>query len=129
LHSNKPYDGIQASRVGVRTRLNLIAFVISLVGLGSAVIIYLTFENPPERIFSAYEQSKMFRHEMEAAGGKLNMLTSDFMIWFDGLWHGKPLAFTIGWITVIISIMILYIAQNVSSEPRSDYKGKNAPEK
>jgi hypothetical protein len=115
--------------VNKRTRLNLFAFIILLIGLGSAIFIYLTFEDPPDSVFLEYEQSKMYRHEMEAVGGKLNILTNDFMRWIDGLLHGKPLGFTVGFISLFISLGVFYIAHHVPSDSRSDDREENNRDK
>jgi hypothetical protein len=99
---------------GLRTRPHLIPAVILLVGLGSAVVIYLTASND-SRDIAGYEEaggylypispedSKAYMRNLELFGGKTNVLAREFIRWFDGLWHGKSLAFTVAFITTLIS--------------------------
>jgi hypothetical protein len=111
-----------------QTRLSIIAAVILLTGLGSAVLIYLTAEDESDNLMIyEFEQSKMYRHDLELYGGKLNVLTSEFMHWFDALWHGKSLAFTIAFIAVFISCAIILAARLFPPDHDSTPRGPRAP--
>jgi hypothetical protein len=77
-----------------RTWLNLISIIILLVGLSSSVLIYQRVgDNPYDGL--GYENSKLYRHNLEVYGGKFSIIMDDFRRWFLGLWHGKSLAFII----------------------------------
>jgi hypothetical protein len=105
----------------MRTRLSLLAAIVLLVGLSSAVSIYLTAENAFEDgLVHQFEHSKRYRHDLEVIGGKANVLADDFYRWFAGLWHGKSLAVTVGWISVIISVGLFLAACNLPSQSRSE---------
>jgi len=65
----------------LKTRLYLITAIILMVGLGSAILIYLTAENDSDSVLGyevadgnvypiAPEDYKMFRHDLELFGGK-----------------------------------------------------------
>lgn len=118
-----------------QTRLHLIAAIILLVGLGSAVLIYLTAENDSESVLgyetgkSAYqikpEDSKMYIHDLELYGGKANVLTNEFMRWFVALWHGKSLAFTVAIGTIFISLGVFFAARHLPSDLKSDARDEN----
>ena len=102
-------------------RLYLIAAIILVLGLGSAILIYFAAENAPESVFGYEpENSKMYMHDLELYGGKANVLANDFMRWFDGLWHGTSLAFTIACITIFVSFGFLFVASRLSSHSESD---------
>ncbi len=104
-----------------QTRLYLIAAIILLVGLGSAVSIYLTAEDASNNtLVNNYENSKIYRHDLELYGGKANVLADEFSRWFAGLWHGKSLAFTIACITVCISFGFFFVARHSQSGPKAD---------
>jgi len=119
-----------------RSCLNLIGAIILLVGLGSAVLIYRTAENKANDVLG-YEQgngsfypvkpedSKKYLRDLELYGGKANVLADEFRGWFVGLWHGKSLAFTVGCITILISIGVFYAASHVQSGLESDISCKN----
>ncbi len=110
-----------------RTRLNLISVIILVIGLGGAALIYHRAANLPGGA-SGYEtadgtilpispeDSKMYRHNLEVYGGKLNVMLDDFRRWFEGLWQGKSLAVIIAATTIIISYGFFYAA-NYLTQP------------
>jgi hypothetical protein len=98
-------------------RLYLIAAAILLAGLGSAVLIYLTAGNAPGNPLGMDpEDSRKYLHDLELYGGKMNLLVSEFMQWFGGLWQGRPLAFTVGGITLGISAGVMLFAHDLPAE-------------
>ncbi len=111
-----------------QTRRFLITTVILLVGLGSAVLVYITAGTPSDGVSgNEPEYSKMYMHDLELYGGKANVLACEFSRWFGGLWHGQSLAFTLACITILISIGFFFVAGYLSSgfEPgvRSENQG------
>jgi hypothetical protein len=114
-----------------RTCLNLISAIILLVGLGSAALIYHRAANLPDSALgyeaadgTIYpmmpEDSKMYRHNLEVYGGKLNVMMDDFRRWFVGLWQGKSLAFMIACTTIIISFGFFYAAHYLTQPWKSE---------
>ena len=119
----------------LQKRLYLITAAILLVGLGSAVLIYLTAGNYSESVLgyeivggSVYpttpEGSKKYIHDLELYGGKANVLADEFMRWFAGLWRGKSLAFTVAFITVFVSFGFFLVASHVPLDLKSDARHK-----
>ena len=97
---------MKSKRSQKQIRFFLIGAIILMIGLGSAVTIYLTAENDTDGeagyevagkfIYPAMnERSKKYRHDLETYGGKAAVLADDFNRWFDGLWRGTTLAFTV----------------------------------
>jgi len=120
----------------LQTRLYLIAAIILLVGLGSAVMIYLAVENDSGSVLGyemvdghAYpirpDDSKMYKHDLELYGGKLNLLADEFTRWFAGLWYGKSLAFTVACITIFISSGFFFVAKHLPSDLKSHARDKS----
>ena len=107
-------------------RLYLIAAIILVLGLGSAILIYVAAENASDNVLGYEpENSKMYLHDLELYGGKANVLANDFMRWFAGLWRGTSLALTIACITIFISFGLIFIANRLSSHLRSDNRGES----
>jgi hypothetical protein len=118
----------------LHTHLYLITAIILLVGLGSAVSIYLTAENASDGVLgyegiggNVYpitpEDSKMYRHDMELYGGRANVLADELRRWFIGLWHGQSLAFTVACITIVTSFGFFFVANrlaNLKSDARDE---------
>ena len=76
------------------------------MGFLAAVIIYIT-AGPPAQNPLGYDplQTKAYRHELEVFGGKANVIVAEFQDWFEGLWHGRQLAYTIA----VLSIIAAYL--------------------
>ncbi len=104
-----------------QTRLYLISAVILLVGLCSALLIYLTAENDSDNVLD-FENSKIYLHDMELYGGKANVLAYELRNWFVGLWHGTSLAYTIACITIVISFGIFFVARHLPPDSKSDQR-------
>ena len=110
-------------------RLNLISAIILLVGLGSAMIIFIA---APDESDSAPEYdivgghmypnvpSKMYTHNLELYGGKMLILTNDIAHWFYGLWYGRSLAVTIAWISIITAGAIFFFNNYVTFEEENE---------
>ncbi len=95
-------------------RLRIVASITLALGLASSVMIYLSAENVPDTILGyEVEESKKYIHDLELYGGKANVLAAEFMNWFDGLWHGKSLAFTVGCIITFIALGIFFVAHHI----------------
>ena len=105
----------------LQTRLYLITAIILLVGMGSAALIYLTAENASDDILVyQFEHSKKYRHDLELIGGKANVLADEFCRWFEGLWHGRSLAFIVACMSVLTSCGFFFVAYHLPSDSKSD---------
>jgi hypothetical protein len=119
----------------LHTFLNLISGIILLIGLGSAIYIYQTAEDDMSGVLgyeiiagSAYpivaHNSKMYRHDLELYGGKAAVLADEFSRWVVGLWHGKSLAYTVAFITIVISFGFFFAANHLPSNLKPDALNK-----
>jgi len=95
-------------------RLRFVAVLIVIAGLVGAIWIYLSAA-PPEDT-SAYDpmQSKKYLHDLELYGGKANVLAAQLMDWFQSLWHGTRLAYTVACAAVLLAGVLWFAA--VASE-------------
>jgi len=109
-----------------QTRLYLITAIILLVGMGSAILIYLTAENASDDILVyQFEHSKKYRHDLELIGGKANVLADDLCRWFEGLWHGRSLAFIVACITILMSCGFFFVAYHLPFDSKPDTRDEN----
>jgi hypothetical protein len=128
--------------VDLQHALRLISAILLLVGLGSAVLIYLTAENDSSGVLgyeeeggSVYpimpEDSRRYLRDLELYSGKAGVLADEFGRWFVGLWHGKSLAYTVACIAILTSSGVFYashllpyiLKSAVSSENNRDGNG------
>lgn len=84
--------------------LRFAAAAVLVVGLISAVWIYLGAP-PSTTDILGYDpaQSKQYLRAMELYGGKANVLAAELRAWFDGLWHGTRLAYTVACASVLLA--------------------------
>ena len=106
-------DKSMKRKINLQTRCYLGSALALLVGLGASAIIYLTAADAPENLLGYdVEESKMYLHDLELYGGKANVLAAEIMRWLKGLWHGKPLAYTVGCIAMLISLGLFFVAHH-----------------
>lgn len=115
-----------------RKTLILISAIILMVGLGSAAFIYQRAGNDPNGELAdettrliLLQNSKLYRHNLEVFGGKLNVIMDDFRRWLAGLWNGKSLAFLIACISIIVSLGIFYKAKYLPQASISEAQNQN----
>lgn len=112
-------------------RLFLISASILLLGLSSAVAIYLaadgkldegqSYEVAGGKIYPAMqERSKKYMHDLELYGGKAAVLADDFNRWFDGLWRGQMLAFTVAGIAALLALGFFAAARSTHPDQDAD---------
>ena len=83
-------------------RLRFVAAAILVVGLASAIWIYLTAVPPAVDVLDI-ENTKQYIHALELYGGKANVLAVKLNQWVDSLWHGTRLAYTVACATVLLA--------------------------
>jgi hypothetical protein len=94
-------------------RLKLAAAAVLLIGLSSGLAIYLAADDDAgNMLVDEFLNSKKYRHEVEAYGGKASLLADEFSRWFQGLWHGKTLGITVGCITLLVAVVLALIARH-----------------
>ena len=87
-----------------RRQLRFVAATVLVVGFIGAVWIYLAAA-PSTTDTLGYEPapSKQFPRSMELYGGTANVLAAELRAWFDGLWHGTRLAYTVACASVLLA--------------------------
>ena len=102
--------------MNLQTRLRLIAVFILLVGLGSGLWLYLTAENAPVDMSVYREQhSKMYVRNLQLYGGNMAVMEDDLYRWFDALWQGTSLAYTVACIAILLSGGFFFVASRFPS--------------
>ncbi len=100
-------------------RTRRIAAGISAVGIGAALLIYLTAAEPAENpLLDQLENSKVYRRSLELYGGKANLLAEQFTRWFGTLWHGKRLAFTVAVLSAALAAVYYFFASPLPPEEK-----------
>ena len=100
-------------------RHRVVAAALLAVGWAIALVVYVAaspvVENPE---VEDLEHSKAYLRQTEIIGGKAAVLGNDLREWFDGLWHGQRLAFTIAAITAIVALVYYWWESTAPPAPR-----------
>ena len=85
-------------------RLQIIAVAILIVGLATAIGIYVSAaRSTDDMVLDEIEHSKQYQRTLELYGGKANVIAVELTQWFDSLWHGTRLAYTVACATVLLA--------------------------
>jgi len=86
------------------TVLRTTSLAILIAGLAAAIVIYANAGPAPDYpLGSDPEDSKVYLRQLELYGGKANVLGVELRQWFDGLWHGRSLAFTVAVLAALVA--------------------------
>jgi hypothetical protein len=106
-----------------RARVRAITAAILVAGLGWATAIYVTARPPaPNALGYEPEDTKKYLRDLEVFGGKTNVLATEFMRWFNGLWQGRQLATTVATLTVALAGSFWLIALPQTREAQAASK-------
>jgi hypothetical protein len=90
------------------------ALVVLVVGFTAALLVY-SFADEGETETSSYivvdglkypidpASSKRYVRDLEMYGGKASVVFDEFNRWFGSLWQGRKLAFTLAWLSALVS--------------------------
>ncbi|HVN77099.1 MAG TPA: hypothetical protein VMT19_12335 [Thermoanaerobaculaceae bacterium] len=85
-------------------RHRLIAAAILVAGLVAAMVIYARAVTAPAAPLEfSPDTSKKYLRDLELYGGTANVLAVQFTEWFEGLWHGRNLAYTVAVLSALVS--------------------------
>jgi hypothetical protein len=116
-------DLLGTDRVSRLTRIRSLTSLLLAGGLGSAITIYLTA--PPRRpnpLGYEPEDTKRYLRDLELYGGKANVLAAEFRRWFDGLWQGRKLAYTVATLTILLAFAFWFLATRTLPETEPEPK-------
>ena len=88
---------------------------ILLVGLVAAALIYVfAADDGDTDLAGEIASGRMYQHNLELMGGKFAVYAAWFNQWFAGLWHGRPLAYTVAVLAVAIALVCFWVARLMS---------------
>ncbi len=116
----------------LRTRLYLIGACILLAGLGVGAWVYfsaregpadaLGYEMAGDRVYAISPgESKAYRHDLEVYGGKAALMADDFNRWFESLWQGKSLAYTLATLAAGLALVCFVAAARLPRDTSLEY--------
>jgi hypothetical protein len=102
-------------RVPLHTRFNQAGVGILFVGLIGAALVYLFAGNDGNAdTDSDMTVNKLYVFQMERIGGKAAVVGAELNQWFDSIWHGRELAYTLGALAIAAALACFWIANRLS---------------
>jgi len=96
---------------------------ILIAGLAPAIFIYVGAGPVDDPSAERLEDSKRYLRQMELYGGTANVLASQIREWFDGLWHGRRLAFTVAALVAVLAGVAYLVLTPRPAGSGGDYSG------
>jgi hypothetical protein len=120
-------------KLPIHIRLYLIGAVILIAGLIAAVVICintsdeaddaLAYGNTDASVFAVMpKESKLYNYQLERVGGKSAVLAAELDDWFNGLWQGKQLGYTIAFLSAAAALGFFMFARLLSFHPPREEK-------
>jgi hypothetical protein len=119
----------------LQARLYACAVAALVAGMLAAVAIWFTAGDDPGP--AAYQivvvdgkpypiapgESKRYVRDLQQFGGKAGVLFDELNRWFAGLWRGRSLAVTVGWIAAALSVALFLLGWIQPDAAEPDEKG------
>jgi hypothetical protein len=123
-HRKEAGSGLRLLGPKPAARVRQITAGILAAGLGSAILIYLSARSQGDNPLG-YDpmDTKRYLRDLELFGGKGNVLATEFSLWWQGLWQGRNLAFTVAFLTVLLALVFWYVAMRRLREPAGQEEG------
>jgi|SRR5208283_549675 len=97
-----------------RAQVWLFAAGYAVLALGSAGSVWIyrhaVQDDLADSIMASTYNTKKYQDQLERYGGKANILATDIQQWFEGLWHGRNLAYTVAALALGASLICFYVA-------------------
>lgn len=119
----------------IQVRLYLIGAAILLAGLSCAAFFYQTAAEDTSDVISYVfvdgheyavraQDSKRYLNELARIGGKSAIVADEINRWFDSLWQGKRLAYTLAFLSIGAAVGCFWAARHPSCQ-RPDIEGED----
>ncbi len=95
--------------------------------VGAVAIFFLAGPDADNPLGSDPMDTKAYQHDLEVYGGTANVLASQFIDWFAGLWHGRNLAYTVAVLAVLSVLAIRYVAARLPPDEIDDGSDRVVP--
>lgn len=98
----------------LHVRIRYCGVAILLVGLVSAALIYLLASDDSSASRAAeIESGRLYEYNLERIGGMAAVYAARLNRWLAGLWHGRPLAYTVAVLAVALALLCFGVAHMV----------------
>jgi hypothetical protein len=109
----------------LHVRISYCGVAILLAGLVAAALIYLlAADDSGSDPAAAIESGRVYEYNIERIGGMAAVYAARLNRWLAGLWHGRPLAYTVAVLAVAIALLCFGVARMVFVRLPSESDGR-----
>jgi hypothetical protein len=109
--SNTEHPG---RRQPLHARIQYTGAVMLVIGLASAALIYiLAPDDGGTDAAGAIASGRAYEYNIERIGGMAAVYAARFNRWLAGLWHGKPLAYTVAALAIAVALLCFLVAHMI----------------
>jgi hypothetical protein len=101
-------------------RLRIAGTLVLVLGLAAAGLVFLRTGAPGNGDIPGYvpaEDTKVYAMQMERIGGQANVMAYQVTVWFEDLWRGRELAYTLAVLSLLAAVACFYLADLLSEPP------------
>jgi len=127
MSDSNPQSARPRQPLPLHVRIRYCGIAILLVGLVAAALIYIYAADDRSSGGAAeIESGRLYEYNIERIGGMAAVYAARFNRWLAGLWHGRPLAYTVAILTVAIALLCFAVARMIFV--RLPAESENGPE-
>ena len=128
MNDSDPQSPRPRQSLPLHVRIRYCGVAILLVGLLSAALIYLyAADNSSSDRAAEIESGRLYEYNVERIGGMAAVYAARLNRWLAGLWHGRPLAYTVAVLTVALALLCFAVARMIFVRlPRELDKGRES---
>lgn len=105
-----------ANRSPLQKRLYLAGAAVLLAGLIAAAIIYAMAPAPDSAVSLYSIADPRYQIELQRIGGNAAVVMAQLHQWFDGLWHGTALAYTVAVLGALLAGACFFVGYFFADE-------------
>jgi len=110
-------DAPHGKTLPIHSRFDFAGTLILVVGLVIAVVIYvMVADDGSTAISQELTHTRQYEYQLERIGGKAAVLAAEFNQWFESLWHGKQLGYTVALLSIAVALGCYLIAHFLSDD-------------
>ncbi len=107
-------DGARPPPLPLHMRIRYAGMTILFVGLVSAALLYaFAPEDRSAEAAAAIASGRVYEYNIERVGGMAAVYAARFNRWLAGLWHGRPLAYTVAVLAIAIALLCFMVARMI----------------
>src|SRR5271169_4155298 len=114
MTDSHPEHAPAPQRLPLHVRIYYCGVAILLGGLVGAALIYIFAPDDSSADRAAeIESGKLYEYNIERIGGMAAVYAARLNRWLAGLWHGRPLAYTVAVLAVVIALLCFAVARMI----------------